>query len=82
MVKRKRDQKAARKAIRIIEALVFFFFKIKDIDRRKEFIKEIEMLQRKRARERVCVCVCVCNREREKEREGRRERQKSYINVS
>ena len=46
------------------------------MDRRKEFIKEIEMLQRKRARERVCVCVCVCviERERKREREGERER--------
>ena len=36
MLKNKRDEKVARKAVRTIDALIFFFFffKVKDIDRR------------------------------------------------
>ena len=47
MVKNKRDEKVARKATRTIDTLIFFFFKIKGIDRRKESRKETKNVRKK-----------------------------------
>ena len=46
IVKNKRDEMVARKAIRTIDTLIFFF-KIKDIDRRKESRKETKNVRKK-----------------------------------
>lgn len=46
MLKNKRDEKVARKAVRTIDALIFFFFKVKDIDRSKEPRKETKNVRK------------------------------------
>lgn len=45
MLKNKGDEKVARKAVRTIDAL-FFFFKVKDIDRSKESRKETKNVRK------------------------------------